>query len=717
MNSSFFALRSLKTRVTLFTLGIFLISIWSIAFYASQMLRGDMQRVLGDEQFSTASFIAAGVNEDLDDRLRALEHYSTGRIDPSMMGNALALQTRLEGSPTIQRMFNAGVFVTGIDGTAIASVPISVQRVGINYMERDHIAAALKDGKSTVSKPAIGKVLHAPVFAMAVPIRGAQGKVIGALVGVIDLSAPNFLDKVAENYYGKTGGYLLAAPQHNVFVTASDKSRIMQPLPAPGVNPMHDRYMQGFEGYGVATNSRGVEELSAAKRIPVAGWFIVAVLPTAEAFAPIYAMQRRMLMVTMILTLLAGGLTWWMLKRQLSPMLDTVKTLTTLSRSNQHPQPLPILRQDEIGDLIGGFNGLLEALGYREEALRASNIILQSILETTLDGFWRLDHDGNLLDVNPAYIQQSGYTREELLGMRITDLDAEENSAEITQHIQRIIETGGDQFESRHRRKDGSLWHVEVSTTYRSLEGGQFFVFLRDITARKQAEEALRDNASKLKLLSRHVLEAQETERRRLAIELHDELGQALTAIKINLQAHQRFKDQPPAEINAENISIVEDALRQVRRLALALRPSMLDDLGLIPALRWIAEQTEARGDLVVQFDTTMLKSRLAPEIETACFRIVQECLNNIVRHAKARQVKIDLHQDADTLVLGVEDDGCGFDPAAMRERALAGVSMGLLGMQERATLVGGQLDIRSTAGQGSSVYLRCPLRMRRDVM
>ena len=236
--------------------------------------------------------------------------------------------------------------------------------------------------------------------------------------------------------------------------------------------------------------------------------------------------------------------------------------------------------------------------------------------------------------------------------------------------------------------------------------------FITDITDRKQVEESLRDHARQLQALSRHVLEAQETERRRLAVELHDELGQSLTAIKINLQTHERFKEQVPGDLFAENIRIVEDALQQVRRLSLALRPSMLDDLGLVPALRWIAEQTAARGGFAVKVDSFIPSVRLATEIETACFRIVQEALTNIVRHAHATQVDIELRQEGDFMVLCVRDDGCGFDIIAMRERALAGGSIGVLGMQERAVLIGGLLEMQSTPGQGSAMQLRCPLRL-----
>jgi signal transduction histidine kinase len=139
----------------------------------------------------------------------------------------------------------------------------------------------------------------------------------------------------------------------------------------------------------------------------------------------------------------------------------------------------------------------------------------------------------------------------------------------------------------------------------------------------------------------------------------------------------------------------------------------MLDDLGLLPALRWMAGQSAERSGYTVEFDTAIIGGRLALEIETACFRIVQESLTNIARHAQAQHVKIALHRTGGVLELSVHDDGCGFDLAAMRERAVIGGSVGVLGMQERAELIGGQLDIESTPGQGSTVRLRCPLRRR----
>ena len=230
-----------------------------------------------------------------------------------------------------------------------------------------------------------------------------------------------------------------------------------------------------------------------------------------------------------------------------------------------------------------------------------------------------------------------------------------------------------------------------------------------------RAETKLLNTTRQLKALSRRVLEVQEMERRRVAVELHDELGQSLTAIKINLQLAARLKDKALEEINHENIRIVEDALQQVRRLATTLRPSMLDDLGLAAALQWITEQSANRSGFAVNFHHVRAQPRLAPDIETACFRIVQEALTNIARHAQATRVDIQLDHEDGQLLLRICDDGCGFQLEEMQTRALAGNSTGVLGMQERATLVGGQLTIASSPGNGSTVLMCCPWRTHEE--
>lgn len=278
----------------------------------------------------------------------------------------------------------------------------------------------------------------------------------------------------------------------------------------------------------------------------------------------------------------------------------------------------------------------------------------------------------------------------------------------LTRHLQALAQAAG--------RFAGGDYGARVPVTGRDevADTAQAFntmaeALAHDIAIRERVEAALRESSRQLQTLSRRILDAQEAERRRLARDLHDELGQALTAIKINLQARDRLKGQSPAELDAENIELIESAIQQVRQLALALRPSMLDDLGLLPALRWIADQAAERGGFSVQLGADFPDTRLAAVIETVCFRIVQETLTNIARHAQAKRVAIELRHDGDTLLMTVQDDGRGFDVAAAHARATAGDSFGMLGMQERAELVGGKLEIESAPGQGTVVRARFP--------
>jgi len=408
VSSRFSLSRSLKTRVTLFTLTIFVLGVWALTFFASRMLQGDMQRLLGEQQFSTVSVLAQNVNDRLTDRLRAVNAIAD-QIDADLLVHKAMLQTRLEERPILSIMFNAGTFITGVDGVAIASLPVSAGRIGVNYLDRDFIVAALKEGRASVGQPVMGKQLKSPVIVIAAPIRDRQGKVIGALAGVTDLGQPNFLDQITYNRYGQSGGYLLNARKERLIVTATDKTRIMQPLPPVGVNPLLDRYMQGFEGYGLSVNSRGVEELTSAKGIPVAGWLMGVVTPAAEAFAPIDDMQLRMLLASLCLTLLAGLLTWWMLKRQLEPLTATADAMVALSSRKQIPQALPVCGQDEIGQLTGGFNRLVETWIEREEALLKSEERWKFAIDGAGDGLWDWNTQTGEAFFSPRYKQMFGY--------------------------------------------------------------------------------------------------------------------------------------------------------------------------------------------------------------------------------------------------------------------------------------------------------------------
>lgn len=247
--------------------------------------------------------------------------------------------------------------------------------------------------------------------------------------------------------------------------------------------------------------------------------------------------------------------------------------------------------------------------------------------------------------------------------------------------------------------------------------------------------EQLRASRTQLQILSHRLMQAQEMERRTLARELHDEIGQEMTAIRLSLQMVQRLLDaekKDPQQLQtfvSDGIGIAETVLQQVRNLSLELRPSLLDDLGLVAALRWYADRQAQRAGLEVNVIATGFRARVPPEIETACFRVTQEALTNIVRHARAHRVNIELHlkpastrgsddsngHSQEQVELTIRDDGIGFDVRAARQKAVRGESLGLLGMEERVGLSGGQISLtsssdRATAARGTIIRATFPI-------
>ncbi|MEY4706150.1 MAG: hypothetical protein RL042_2355 [Nitrospirota bacterium] len=231
---------------------------------------------------------------------------------------------------------------------------------------------------------------------------------------------------------------------------------------------------------------------------------------------------------------------------------------------------------------------------------------------------------------------------------------------------------------------------------------------------RREAEESLRSAHMRMQTLSRQLMQVQERERRQLAHDLHDEIGQAVTAIKLNLQTMQRVADTTSVqETLHDSLEILDKILQRVRDLSLDLRPSLLDDLGLVPAVRWYVERQAKRAGLAAEVEAESLLPDLEPDLSVACFRIVQESITNILRHAKATTIHVALRQTDQGLDLCIQDDGIGF---SMPERSVTPAgrpTLGLLGMQERAQALGGTITIQSSPDQGTEVRVRIPLRPR----
>ena len=321
--------------------------IWLISLYLVRIVREDMERLVGEQQLSTASIVAMNVNSELQDRLNMLTTVAA-QVSKLLVEKPANLPVFLKDRPSISLPFNGGIFITGIDGTAVADYPVVPGRVGTNYMDRESISVPLREGRSVIGRPNLGKTLKAPIFSIVVPVRDEQGKVIGCIAGTINLGLPNFLDKLAMGRYGKSGGYLLVAPQYRLIVTASDKNRVMETLPPAGAIPAMDRLFAGGPGSMILVNAKGVEVMNTGVPVPISGWRVVVSVPTEEVFSVVREMRQRVLIVAflaaLIATMLAVTLTARLLRSQHSAVLGLYDSLTQLANRR--------LMEDRLGQAM-----------------------------------------------------------------------------------------------------------------------------------------------------------------------------------------------------------------------------------------------------------------------------------------------------------------------------------------------------------------------------
>jgi PAS domain S-box-containing protein len=317
--------------------------------------------------------------------------------------------------------------------------------------------------------------------------------------------------------------------------------------------------------------------------------------------------------------------------------------------------------------------------------------------------------DGRLLEVNDAFLRITGYKRDEVIGRSTLELGLWLDSNQRITMAGLLRERGTvTDLEIIFRKKSGEVRDGLLSVDLIELSGKPCVLGIaQDITERKRAEEALRG-------YSRQLIQAQEAERQSIARELHDQIGQVLTAIRINLETIRDSSNR--AESNAlldEGVTIVDEAIQQVRDLSFELRPSLLDDLGLTAALRWYADRYAQRTGIHTKTSIgPESRIRLPRELETACFRIVQEALTNVARHAQAKNVSIDVRTMNGALSLSIKDDGIGFNSHSLTNGVSLN-SLGLRGMEERAHGLGGKLEIKSAPHEGTEVRVHFPMEAK----
>ncbi|MCF8149723.1 MAG: response regulator [Burkholderiaceae bacterium] len=756
MSLDFIKWRSLKTRVTAAMLAIFLLGIWTLTLYVSRMLHEDMKRLLAEQQFSTVSSIAAEINRDMQERLRSVAE----GVTPAILGNPEALQSLLEQRPLLLRLFNGGTLATGLDGTAIASLPLSGERIGVNFMDQDYLIAALEKGKAAIGPPTMSTASLAPQVTIAVPIRDARGDVIGALAGTIDLAKSGFLNKILGTRYGETGSYRLVAPQHRLIVASSDKNQILKTLPATGINPTMDRFIEGYEGSAIVDDPLGGEVLASVKSIPVPGWIVGATLPVAEAFAPIRILQQRTLLSAIFLTLLAGTLAWWMVRRQLAPMFSVVETLASMTaNANGHSlRPLPIARQDEIGELLGAFNRLLETLGHREDALKEALDRLQKIasrlpgvvfqLRLRTDGSFCIPYASEALKeiyrVSPDKVRENA-----------SPMFAAIHPDDLASHLASLEASALNltPWSTEYRlgfEGESDLWLLVNAIPQREADNSVLWHgFATDITERKRAEAELERHQSHLEelVISRtaelqRAKEGAETANRAKSAFLANMSHEIRTPMNAILGMANLLRRDGVMPRQAERLDKIDTAAMHL----LSIINNVLD-LSKIEAGKFVLENAPVNFNSLLGNLKSILSERAKAKgielrVRTAAFppdlygdptRLQQALLNyatNAIKFTDTGAVTLSLsklEEDAESVLVrfAVEDTGIGIAPEAVGRlfnafeqadnsttRKYGGTGLGLAITQRLAGLMGGKVGVESTPELGSTFWFTA--RMKR---
>jgi PAS domain S-box-containing protein len=351
-----------------------------------------------------------------------------------------------------------------------------------------------------------------------------------------------------------------------------------------------------------------------------------------------------------------------------------------------------------------------------EARLARGEARLRGILDSAMDAIITIDQSQHIVLFNAAAEAMFGCPRDEALGAPLIWFIPERMRGVHADHVRRFGQGGaatrrmGAQRIVMGLRRNGEEFPIDASISQVDEGGGKLYtVILRDVSERVRFEEALRRSKEELRELGSAAHAAREQEMTRIARELHDELAQSLTALQMDVAwARERAAGSEPAmtERLARMDALLKLTVAATRRIASDLRPLMLDDLGLVPAVEWLVEGFAQRSGIPCELDVSLGELELPQAHATAVFRIVQESLSNVAKHAAASRAKVSIASDGGQVSLTIADDGAGFTPTDARKPN----SYGLLGLRERASLLDGEASITSAPGEGTCIRIRLPL-------
>ncbi|MBI2979429.1 MAG: GAF domain-containing protein [Chloroflexi bacterium] len=757
---------TLQKRINLLFLVGLVVSLGLFSWLGIQSVNESVNRTL-QERLTIARVIANHLDENLRHVLLHLQNAANfdGRLpDKEQFSTEIASLRTIFGQSGI---ITLNAFLIDGDGRVLQIEPNMPSVIGTDMSGYPEVRKTVNTGLPIISGLMSTPLAEIPVVLMSAPIVDGDGQIIGALAVSIDVEQSNIGVFSQAVIVGKTG-YTEIVDGNGIILARTRPAsppQYFERSDHPG--KFTELINQGEATVGVCHRCHETPQSLERQRdvlafapLSTTSWGVAIRQSEEEALAPTRQLGQRLLFFGVILLVGASLLVGMVIQGIVKP-IGTLTTATEKVAAGDFRAVIPIRRQDEIGQLSTAFYTMTQELAksrnelvLRNEELSALNSIastvsqslnLEDVLQnamrrvlevtkTTAGCVFLRGADGNKLEMKTCIgltrafkCQETGFSLADCACRQVLRSGQTLMVNDVSQcpmlGEEAVIKEGIDYFVSVPlKSKAGTLGVMNIAGSnerpfteddFRLLDSIGYHVGLA-IENSVLYEESKQKEKLRGQLLS-SVINAQEEERKRIARELHDEHGQVLTGLIANIESLENMAspEQPKLKEKLMNArSLVVRALEDLRRLTLDLRPSALDDLGLITAIRAHTQRHLESVGIQVDFKTKGLNERLAPLVETALFRMIQEATNNIAKHAEAHNVRIQVEVKDNKVTVIIEDDGRGFDvAAAFRSRGVGRAQpLGLLGIQERATLLGGTFNIKSQVGRGTQLTVEIPI-------
>jgi diguanylate cyclase (GGDEF)-like protein/PAS domain S-box-containing protein len=480
---------SLKAKLAFWASLVMVVVVVTVTSLALWALRGDMQRSAADAQAALADSVAQDLDNKINDRRNALV-LSAAALGSLGLTERSAVQAHFDVNPLLPSLFDSVNFLDR-QGTVVFDTPVFPGRVGLPLGQREYFKQAMATGQLALSEPLISKTTGEPTLVFAAPMRNKRGELTGALCGVVYLTRINFLSAVASLHVGK-GGYaaVISKGADPRIVVHPQRNRIYSPVSALEFNPRLQHALQGYEGTVEAGSDTGPDALYTYRHLKSAPWVLLTAYPAAEAYARMHDTQREVVALALVLMLLAGAGTWWLVARLMAPLGELQQAMVQ-ARAQGTTKPLHVDGETrELRDVVDAYNALMAHHHETQAALRASELRLRLVADNLPAQITHIDTALRYSYVNAVVAQDVGMPIESIVGRPVREVRGDALYAHIEPHLHAALRGELRRFEGEFNRHGEPALYMSYYVPDRGADGSVQGVYAMsfDITQRKRAE-------------------------------------------------------------------------------------------------------------------------------------------------------------------------------------------------------------------------------------